>query len=139
MDYAALVWGSARVTALDELQGIQTKTFEKVKGLDDAELHKKANVQFLDCTRNEQLLISLFNVLVLGQEPFSNVIIKYNDLRYSTRTQQKDLPKPNTNYLKQTVTYRAMTLWNKMPECIRKSDSKKSLKTFDRKYYLENM
>ena len=102
---------------------------------------KKANVQFLDCRRNEQLLISLFNVLVLGQEPFSNVVITYNDHRYSTRAQQKDLhlPKPNTNYLKRTVAYRAMTLWNKMPDFIQKSDSKKTFKTSYRKYYLENM
>ena len=131
------------MTVIDELQDVQTKTIErlmKLKGLDEAALHKKANVQFLDCKRNEQLLITLFNVLVLGQEPFSNAI-KYNDHRYSTRAQKKDLhlPKPNTNYLKRTVAYRAMTLWNEMPEFIRKSDSKKTLKTSYRKYYLENM
>ena len=72
------------MTVIDELQDIQTKTLErllKLKGLDDAALHKKANLQFLDCRRNERLLISLFNVLVLGQDPFSNVVIKYNDHR----------------------------------------------------------
>ena len=78
------------MTVIDELQEIQTKTLErllKLKGLDDAALHKKANVQFLDCRRNEQLLISLFSVLVLGQEPFSDVAIRYNDHRYLTRAQ----------------------------------------------------
>ena len=94
MDYAALIWGSAGVTVIDELQNIQTKTLErllKLKGLDDAALHKRVNVQFLDCKRNEQLLISRFNVLILGEEPFSNVEIKYNDHGHSTRAQQKDL------------------------------------------------
>ena len=41
------------MTVIDELQDIQTKTLErllKFKGLDDAALHKKANVQFLDCS-----------------------------------------------------------------------------------------
>ena len=45
MDYAVLVWGSAGVTVIDELQDIQTKTLErllKLKGLDDAALHKKS-------------------------------------------------------------------------------------------------
>ena len=56
---------------------------------------------FFDCRRKEQLLITLYNVLVLDQEPFSNVAIKYNDHRYATRAQQKDLylPKPNANFL----------------------------------------
>ena len=64
MDYAALVWGSAGVTVLDELQDMQTKTLERLlqlKGLDDVTLHYKANMQFLDCRRKEQLLITLFN------------------------------------------------------------------------------
>ena len=62
MDYAALVWGSAGVTVLDELQDMQTKTLERLlqlKGLDDVTLHYKANMQFLDCGRKEPLLITL--------------------------------------------------------------------------------
>ena len=57
MDYAALVWRSAGVTVLDELQDMQTKTLERLlqlNGLDDVTLHYKANMQFLDCRRKEQ-------------------------------------------------------------------------------------
>ena len=52
--------------------------------------------------REEVLLITLFNVLVLDQEPFSNVAITYKDQRYATRARLKDLhlPKPNANFLK---------------------------------------
>ena len=87
-------------------------------------------MQFLDCRRKEQLLITLFDVLVLDQEPFSNVAITYKDHRYATRARLKDLllPKPNTNFLKRTVAYQAMTLWNKMPEVIRNADIKKNSK-----------
>ena len=88
------------VTVLYELQDIQTKTLERLlqlKGLDGVTLHNKENVLFFYCRRKEQLLITLYNVLVLDQEPFSNVAIKYNDHRYATQAQQKDLylPKPN--------------------------------------------
>ena len=99
-------------------------------------LHYKAKMQFLDCRRKEQLLITLlnrvnFNVLVLDQEPFSKVAITYKDHRYATRARLKDLhlPKPNANFLKRTMAYQAMTLWNKMPEVIRNADSKKTPKT----------
>ena len=95
-------------------------------------LVQKAKVQFLDCRRNEQLLISLFNVLVLGQEPFSNVVIKCNDHRYSTIAQQRDLhlPKPNTNYLKWTVAYRAMTLWKQIQTIFESQIAKRLLREY---------
>ena len=71
-----------------------------------------------------------------------DVEVKYTALdKQCTIDNDKDLhlPKPNANFLKRTVAYRAMTLWNKMPEVIRNADGKKTLKTLYRKYYLENL
>ena len=102
-----------------KLQDMQTNTLERLLQLvrlDHVTLHNKANIQFLDCRRKEQLAITLFSVLVLNQEPFSNVA----DNKYATRPQQRDLhlPKPNANFLKPTVAYQAMALWNRMSEDI---------------------
>ena len=51
------------MTALDEIQDMQRKTLVKLlqlKGLDVVTPHNEANIQFLDCRRKEQLLITLF-------------------------------------------------------------------------------
>ena len=112
-----LLWGHVKIRQGYAVQQPNHERLLQLKGLDDVAPHNNANIQFLNCRRKEQLFITLFNVLELNQEPFSNVVIKYNDHKYATRARQRDihLPIPYAIFLKQTVAYRAMTPWNEMP------------------------
>ena len=44
------------------------------------------------------------------------------------------LPKPNTNYLKRTLTYRGIQLWNSVIPLLQEFDGKSALKRNYRKY-----
>ena len=109
-DYASCIWGSASTSLLTDLQDIQTKALyrlSKLKNVDESDLHGMAKIQTLENRRNEQLLILMFNVFVLNHECYLLETPKTVSHGHGTRNNKAlYLPKPNTNYLKRTVTYR---------------------------------
>ena len=46
-----------------------------------------------------------------------------------------NLPKPNTNYLKKSLSYRAASLWNNLPNNLRMIESLRSYKREANRFY----
>ena len=115
-DYASMIWGSASTSLLNDLQEIQSKAFARLlkqKDIEEKDLHRIAKIQTLEQQRNEQLLILIYNVFVLNHE--CKLIEKPKTVNHGHNTRNNNalhLPKPNTNYLKRTATFRGIQLWN---------------------------
>ena len=139
-DYGSSIWGSASQTLLGKLQDIQTKTlirFTRRKDLNANELHRIAKVQTLEQRRNEQLLIIIYNTYVLKHESYLLENLKPLHHGHNTRNNQAlHLPKPNTNYLKRSITYRGIQLWNSTVPLLNNFTSKATLKNCYRQYCL---
>ena len=140
LDYGSAIWGSASATLLANLQDLQTKTLAKLlkmKGGEEKEVHILAKIQTLQQRRDEQLLISIFNILVLRHDSYLLEELQTLNHGHNTRNNQAlHLPKPNTNYLKRTITYRGIQLWNSTVHKLKNFDSKSSLKLSFRLYCL---
>ena len=108
-DYASAVWGSAKMSLLEDLQEIQTKALTRLlkhKNIDEKDLHCMARLQTLEQRRNEQLLLIIYNVYVSKQECYLLEEPQTVNHGHSTRNNKAlYIPKPNTNYLKRTVTW----------------------------------
>ena len=137
-DYASAIWGSASSSLLSNLQDIQTKALARLlkqKNKEDGHIHNIAKIQTLEQRRNEQLLILIYNVLVLNHECYLLQKPKAVSHRHDTRNSNSlNLPKPNTNYLKRSVTYRGIQLWNSIIPFLEEFDSKSALKRNYRQY-----
>ena len=134
----AVLWGSASTSLLTDLQDIQTKALYrllKLKNVDEGDLHGMAKIQTLENRRNEQLLILMFNVFVLNHECYLLETPKTVSHGHGTRNNKAlYLPKPNTNYLKRTVTYRGIQLWNSTIPFLQEYANKSALKRSYRQY-----
>ena len=141
-DYASTIWGSASTSLLNDLQEIQSKAFAsllKQKDIEEKDLHKIAKIQTLEQRRNEQLLLLIYNVFVLNHECYLIEKTKTVNHGHNTRNNKAlHLPKPNTNYLKRTVTYRGVQLWNSIIPLLPEFDNKLALKRNYRKYCKNN-
>ena len=137
-DYASAIWGSASSSLLSNLQDIQTKALARLlkqKNKEEGHIHNIAKIQTLEQRRNEQLLILIYNVLVLNHECYLLQKPKAVSHRHDTRNSNSlYLPKPNTNYLKRSVTYRGIQLWNSIIPLLEEFDSKSALKRNYRQY-----
>ena len=75
------------------------------------------------------LYFFIYNVFVLNHECY--LIEKPKTLNHGHNTRSNKalhLSKPNTNYLKRTVTYRGIQLWNSIIPLLPELDSKAALK-----------
>ena len=139
-DYGSSIWGSASPNLLAKLQDIQTKTLIRVlkrKDLEDRELHRLARIQTLEQRRNEQLLVMIYNILILRHDSYLLEELEPLNHGHNTRNNQAlHLPKPNRNYLKRTITYRGIQLWNSTIPLLQNFNSKATLKSCYRQYCL---
>ena len=82
-------------------------------------------------------LIHIFNIFMLQKECYLLEEPKTINHGHNTRNNNAlFIPKPNTNYLKKTVTYRATQLWNSTIPFLQEFDSKSALKKSYRLYCL---
>ena len=121
-DYCSLVWDNCSDYLIDKLQKLQnraarvitSKTYEtrscdvlkelQWQPLTERLKHKK--IFFMHKIRNNKLPISTTNMFD----------IKTN-LRYNLRSNNRDfsLDKPNTNFMKKSISYAASSAWNNLP------------------------
>ena len=139
LDYAALVWASANDGTLSGLQDFQDKTLSKILKIKDPSpktILKCTNLLPLDLRINEQLLIQTHNVIKSGYHSYFTLDFEPTIHDYNTRGSATTmrLPKPNTNFLKKTVSYRAIVVWNSIPDHVKNADCKAVLKTRYRKF-----
>ena len=133
LDYAAMIWGSASTSQLQPLQDLQTKTLiQLVKNseIDEQEVHTLCNISLLKHRRNEQLAIITFNILQRDHDSYLIKPLGTANHPYATRGHELNLvlPKPNTNSMKRTVTYRGIQTWNELPNQTRLCENKQTLK-----------
>ena len=137
-DYASCIWGSANDSDLRKLQDIQTNTLIRIvkrKDLTESALHNLVKMQTLEDQRNKQFILLIFNIYVLGHECY--LVQRLRSLNHGHNTRNHEtlyLPKPRTEYLKRTVTYRAIQLWNSFLPYVTNIDNKKMLKTSYRQH-----
>ena len=131
-DYASCVWGSGSASQIDNLQDIQSKALENLlrhNNLEEKDLHTMAKTLTLEQRRNEQLLILMYNVYILKQE--CHLLEEPRTVNHGHNTRNNAalyIPKPNSNFLKKTVTYRGIQLWNSTIPLLAEFDSKFTLK-----------
>ena len=71
----------------------------------------------------------IYNVFVLNHECYLIGKPKTVNHGHNTRNNKAlHLPKPNTNYLKRTVTYRGIQLWNSIISLLPEFDSNSALR-----------
>ena len=108
--------------------------------LEDRELHRLARlarIQTLEQRRNEQLLVMIYNILILRHDSYLLEELEPLNHGHNTRNNQVlHLPKPNRNYLKRTITYRGIQLWNSTIPLLQNFNSKATLKNCYRQYCL---
>ena len=82
------------------------------------------------------LMFKILNGLALDylQELFSIHTTKYK-LNVRNLEMKLNLPKPNTNYLKRSFSYSAASLWNNLPNNLRKIESLRSFKREVKRFY----
>ncbi len=121
-DYCSLVWDNCSDYLIDKLQKLQNRAARVITGATYEtrshdvlkELHwqplkerlKHKKLLFMRKIRNNELPISTTNMFD----------IKTNS-RYNLRSNNRDftLDKPNTNFMKKSISYAASSAWNKLP------------------------
>ena len=140
-DYASSIWGSANGSLLNDLQDIQTRGLTRLlkhTNIEENDLHYIAKTQTLEQRRNKQLLLIIYNVYILKQECYLLEEPKSFNHGHNTRNNKAlHIPKPNTNYLKKTVTYHGIQFSPSTIPLIQKFDSKSTLKNSYRRYCLD--
>ena len=129
--YGILIWGSCGKTLFDELERIHVRAAKVIFGLDwynaGKDVLAKAKWFTLNSLYKKQLLYLAYkNYYNLVSATLQSLFIKTGH-RYELRNKiTYVLPKPKTDYLKKSISYQAITLWNSLDKEL------KSTETFDK-------
>ena len=125
-DYCSFVWDNCSKYLLDKLQKMQNRAARVITGrpydinsstvLRELDWQPLANrteqnkAEFMCIIRNKELsecMANLFNVT--------------NNTNYNLRSNRVDfaLPKPNTNFMKKSISYSDAKLWNNLPKNVK--------------------
>ena len=133
-DYCSTVWGSCGVTLQDKLQKLQNRASRVVTfsnyDADASQLLEALNWKSLKCQRNLQEAIMVFKCLHGLAPSYLNSKFSFKSTGYDLRDSENkiNVPKPRTNYLKDSFSYKGATLWNSLPREARCSESLRSFK-----------
>ena len=135
--YGILIWGSCGKTLFDELERIHVRSAKVIFGLDwytsGKDVLAKVKWFTLNSMFKQQLLYLAYkNYYNLIPATLQSLFIKTGH-RYELRNKMTYvLPKPNTDYLKKSISYQAVTLWNSLDKELKSTESlakfKKSVK-----------
>ena len=143
--YGIASWGSAKTTALGKLKNLQNKIvrymtftprdtavstqFTKLKLLTMNEMYTLETAKFM-YRNSKSTLPSSFD------EYFRNI-----EHQYSTRTKANSilaLPRPRTDFGKQSIKYNGVKIWSEIPLTIRNASSYLSFGTLLKSHLIEN-
>ena len=128
-DYCSSVWGDSILTLSDKLQKLQNMAARAItrSNYDTSATFLLNLFNWDDITTRQQklkvkLMFKTINGLTLTylQNSFSTRSTQYNLRNLEAKL---ELPLPRTNYGKGAFCFSGALLWNRLPICLRKSDS----------------
>jgi hypothetical protein len=135
--YGILIWGSCGKTMFNELERIHVRAAKVIFGLDwyTSGIDVLAKVKWftLNTMYKQQLLYLAYkNYYNLLPATLQSLFIKTSH-HYGLRHKiTYVVPKPNTDYLKKSISYQAVTLWNSVDKELKSTETlarfKKSVK-----------
>jgi hypothetical protein len=135
--YGILIWGSCGKTMFNELERIHVRAAKVIFGLDwyTSGIDVLAKVKWftLNTMYKQQLLYLAYkNYYNLLPATLQSLFIKTSH-HYGLRNKiTYVVPKPNTDYLKKSISYQAVTLWNSVDKELKSTETlarfKKSVK-----------
>ena len=144
-DYCSLVWESCSVYLQDKLQKMQNRAARVITGkpydtrISDmlnelgwqplAERRRSQKIIFMHKAKNKQFPESISSMFHINRN--DNYNLRNNNVNYA-------LPKPKTDFMKKSISYSAVSLWNSLPKAAKVNDvSIWQLKQFSRADYNE--
>ena len=128
INYGILVWGSCGKTLFNELEKIHVRAAKVILGLDwytpGKDVLAKAKWFTLNTMYKQQLLFfSYKHYYNLLPKEMQSLLIKTSH-SYELRDKiTYVVPKPNTEYLKKSISYQAVTLWNSVDKELKSTNS----------------
>ena len=128
INYGILVWGSCGKTLFNELEKIHVRAAKVILGLDwytpKRDVLAKAKWFTLKTMYKQQLLFfsykHYYNLLTTEMQS----LLTKRSHRYELRDKiSYVVPKPNTEYLKKSISYQAVTLWNSVDKELKSTNS----------------
>jgi hypothetical protein len=130
-DYCGIVWGNCSKTRNDRLQKLQNRAARIITRADysirSIDLLEALNWSNLNNRQQLQLQIIMFKVFnKIAPDYLQNLFKPTSEVHsYNLRGSQFDLqpPKPRTNFMKRSFSYRGAIAWNELSNEIRKLSS----------------
>ena len=135
-DYCGIVWGSCSKIRMDRMQKLQNRAARIITRADYSvrsyELLNELGWQNLNERHQLQLLTMMFKVFHKQAPNYLQSLFQSTsevhsyDLRGSKFDFQ--LPKPKTNFMKRSFSYRGAIAWNELPNGVRELNTLESFK-----------
>ena len=128
-DYCSLVWDSLGTNLAEKLQKLQNRAARVVSGLSLEEPSQNIldllGWDKLHIRRTKQKAKLMFKTTKKMVPSYLHSIFSTSKTQYKTRDSENKLalPKPRTNYLKNSLAYSGAKLWNSLPSDLRKADN----------------
>ena len=129
LDYCSMLWMNGHVTQLAKLQTLQNRCFRLILGVDSRfnreTLYRTLEAHTLGERRKIQALVIIYKLLHnLAPLSLSSRIQLRSPSHYSLRSvnTQIVLPRPRTNFLRNSALYSASKLFNKLPISLRSTN-----------------
>ena len=134
LDYCSMLWMNGHVSQLAKLQTLQNRCLRQILGVDSRfnrqTLYRTLDVNTLEDRRKIQALVMVYKLLHnIAPLSLSSRIQFRSQSHYCLRNvnTQIVLPKPRTNFLRNSALYSASKIFNTLPVSLRTIDD---LKTF---------
>ena len=119
--YGQILWSSGGKTHLDSMEKLHARAARIVHSLPwDMDAHKSLNTAewpTLDTLYKRKLLILTYRAQHDDNTPKSikDMFTKKKSIYELRRAQTLDIPRPETEFGRSTIKYRAVTIWNSLP------------------------
>lgn len=140
-DYYSSVWGECSVTLCDKLQKLQNRAARVItrSGYDVNAKHLLISLRQDNLAkRRKKLKAALMFKILNGLAPdYLQDLFSIRTTKYNVRNLEMklNLPKPDTNYLKKSLSCSAASLWNNLPNNLRTIESRRSFKREVNRFY----
>lgn len=145
-DYCSPVWAGLGKTLSLKLQKLQNRAARIINrdsyDISSSDCLSKLNLSNLETRRDQQISTVMYKVSHNQVPDHLGKLFRRTCQQHSFNTRQAEYdfvpPKPNTNYLKNTFSYRGSVVWNKLPVELKSSTSLNIFKTRIRNYNCNN-
>ena len=141
IDYCSTVWDGLGSTLLDKIQKLQNRAARIVTQSNyytsASSLLEELGWDKVSTRWKKQKAILMFKTLNNSAPEYLRNLFTDRNTHYSLRNAEGklNLPRPRTDYMKQSFSYCGAHLWNNLPESIRTIKSLKNFKKAIQEYY----